>query len=138
VTEVILVVALVFTCLACIAALAYIAKGINKNNFKWLDVTKDLVFEFSKKQRELEEFAFIEAKERRVYVGMAEHKLKNMYPQMRPEDFKPQPSVDMTADSQPTRSLTMDEYFDSGDADIGIEAGARRRRTAKEMNKDGN
>lgn len=135
--EIILVVALVLLAFACIGALAYIAKGINKNNFKWLDVTKELVFEFSQKQRELEEFAFIEAKERRVYVGMAEKKIDRMFshPQPSPEDFRPQPSIDMTDAAQPRRSLTVDEYFE--DADIGMEAGARRRRTAREIDQDG-
>lgn len=135
--EVILVVAFVLVCLACVGGLVYIAKSINSSNKNWLETTKDLIFEFSKKQRELEEFAFIEAKERRVYVGMAEKKVERMFsqPHPSPEDFRPQPSIDMTDSTQPKRSLTVDEFFDN--EDIGMEAGARRRRTAREMNQDG-
>ena len=126
-TEVILVVAFVVVCLAAVGVLWYAVKSISSSNMNWLTIVKEIIFEFSQKQRELEEFAFIEAKERRVYVGLAEKKVQNMYQQATPADFAPMPSEEMVPPHM-APGQAVEGFMDAADLDLGVDGGSRRRR----------
>lgn len=104
-TEIILTSVLAVIAVSAIGAILYVhrvnailTKGylnvIQNAVAHFTNTMRDTSFEFLQRQRELEEFAFIEAKERRVYVDLAQKKIERYgTPDFMPP-IHPAPSAD--------------------------------------------
>jgi hypothetical protein len=125
-TEIILIVVLAVFSLSIIGTSLYQHRAHQKTIEWFIDSNRALTMEHLQRQRELEEFAFIEAKERRVYVDLAQKKVERYgTPEFVPP-IQPYPSTDNT--SWPMGDVTYEDMIAA--------AGARRSRPTLEEEPD--